>query len=340
MPHSSVPPVCPAEAEPSPAAGPRAHTGACVMEASSPGHGTVTATDYIASQQFRHQKDTLMRDLPTPTQPLFDSLPNGLGGQSARRRLHRPSDTTASESPVLSVAWARHQDEVVEAQRLRYKVFAEEMGARLTSKVPELDVDMFDAFCDHLIVRDMATLKVVGTYRVLPPHQAKRIGCLYAESEFDLVRLSHLRPKMLELGRSCVHRDYRSGSVIMALWGGLGEYLQRWGIESMLGCASVPMSDGGHYAASLHRLFSERFLAPIEYHAFPRLPLPVEDLNQQLDVEPPALIKGYLRLGARICGLPAWDPDFNVADFLTLLRVGDMNPRYARHFLGLNNKTA
>ncbi|QYY30466.1 MULTISPECIES: GNAT family N-acetyltransferase [Cupriavidus] len=281
-----------------------------------------------------------MRDLPTPTQPLFDSLPNGLGGQSARRRLHRPSDTTASESPVLSVAWARHQDEVVEAQRLRYKVFAEEMGARLTSKVPELDVDMFDAFCDHLIVRDMATLKVVGTYRVLPPHQAKRIGCLYAESEFDLVRLSHLRPKMLELGRSCVHRDYRSGSVIMALWGGLGEYLQRWGIESMLGCASVPMSDGGHYAASLHRLFSERFLAPIEYHAFPRLPLPVEDLNQQLDVEPPALIKGYLRLGARICGLPAWDPDFNVADFLTLLRVGDMNPRYARHFLGLNNKTA
>ncbi len=306
-----------------------------VTEASSPGHGTVTAAHYIASQQFRHQKDILMRDLPTPTQPLFDSLPNGLGGQTARSRLHRQSDK-ASESPALSVAWARHQDEVVEAQRLRYKVFAEEMGARLTSSVPELDIDMFDGYCDHLIVRDMATLRVVGTYRVLPPHQAKRLGCLYAESEFDLVRLAHLRPKMLELGRSCVHRDYRSGSVIMALWGGLGEYLQRWGIESMLGCASVPMSDGGHYAASLHRLFSERYLAPIEYHAFPRLPLPVEDLNQQLEVEPPALIKGYLRLGAKICGQPAWDPDFNVADFLTLLRVNDMNPRYARHFLGLN----
>ncbi|SPC13071.1 Hemolysin [Cupriavidus oxalaticus] len=306
-----------------------------VTEASSPGHGTVTAPHYIASQQFRHQKDILMRDLPTPTQPLFDSLPNGLGGQTARSRLHRQSDK-ASESPALSVAWARHQDEIVEAQRLRYKVFAEEMGARLTSSVPELDIDMFDGYCDHLIVRDMATLRVVGTYRVLPPHQAKRLGCLYAESEFDLVRLSHLRPKMLELGRSCVHRAYRSGSVIMALWGGLGEYLQRWGIESMLGCASVPMSDGGHYAASLHRLFSERYLAPIEYHAFPRLPLPVEDLNQQLEVEPPALIKGYLRLGAKICGQPAWDPDFNVADFLTLLRVNDMNPRYARHFLGLN----
>jgi putative hemolysin len=233
------------------------------------------------------------------------------------------------------VAWARHQDEVEEAQRLRYKVFAEEMGARLQTSTPDMDVDMFDAYCDHLIVRDQETLKVVGTYRALPPHQAKRIGCLYAESEFDLVRLNHLRPKMLEVGRSCVHRDFRSGSVIMALWGGLGEYLQRYGLESLLGCASVPMSDGGHYAASLYRQFAERSLAPIEYHAFPRVPLPVDDLNQTLDVDPPALIKGYLRLGAKICGLPAWDPDFNVADFLTLLRVRDMNPRYARHFLGL-----
>lgn len=276
-----------------------------------------------------------MRDLPTPTQPLFDSLPNGLAGHPGRRRLHRQSVAQQDAATALSVAWARHQDEVVEAQRLRYKVFAEEMGARLSTSSPELDIDMFDAYCDHLIVRDLATLKVVGTYRVLPPHQAKRIGCLYAESEFDLVRLAHLKPKMVELGRSCVHRDYRTGSVIMALWGGLGEYLQRWGIESMLGCASVPINDGGHIAASLSRVFARDYLAPIEYHAFPRLPLPVHELNQDLEVEPPALIKGYLRLGARICGMPAWDPDFNVADFLTLLRVGDMNPRYARHFLGL-----
>ena len=276
-----------------------------------------------------------MRDLPTPTQPLFDSLPTGQSGQSARRRLPRQQQDQSNPTPAFTVAWARHQDEVEEAQRLRYKVFAEEMGARLHTATPGMDVDMFDAYCDHLIVRDQETLKVVGTYRALPPHQAKRIGCLYAESEFDLVRLNHLRPKMLEVGRSCVHRDYRSGSVIMALWGGLGEYLQKYGLESLLGCASVPMSDGGHYAASLYRQFAERSLAPIEYHAFPRVPLPVEDLNQTLDVDPPALIKGYLRLGAKICGLPAWDPDFNVADFLTLLRVRDMNPRYARHFLGL-----
>ena len=245
---------------------------------------------------------------------------------------HPVSQKTSAAS--LSISWARHQDEVEEAQRLRYKVFAEEMGANLPSAKNGLDQDLFDAWCDHLIVRDEETLRVVGTYRVLTPHQARKLGSLYSESEFDLIRLTHLRPKMIELGRSCVHQDYRTGSVIMALWSGLGRYMVQGGYESMLGCASVSMADGGHYAASLHQQFSEKHLAPIEYRVFPRLALPVDNLNQSLMVEPPALIKGYLRLGAKICGAPAWDPDFNTADFLTLLRLSELHPRYARHFLG------
>jgi len=119
----------------------------------------------------------------------------------------------------------------------------------------------------------------------------------------------------------------------MALWSGLGRYMVQGGYETMLGCASVSMADGGHYAASLYRQFSQMHLAPIEYRAFPRLALPIESLNQQLAVEPPTLVKGYLRLGAKICGAPAWDPDFNTADFLTLLRLGEMHPRYAKHFI-------
>ena len=239
-----------------------------------------------------------------------------------------------AHQPALMISWARHQDEVEEAQRLRYKVFVEEMGATLPKAKEGLDQDLFDNWCDHLIVRDEETLRVVGTYRVLPPHQAAKLGSLYSESEFDLTRLANLRPKMIELGRSCVHQDYRTGSVIMALWGGLGRYMLQGGYETMLGCASVSMADGGHYAASLYRQFGKSHIAPIEYRAFPRLALPVESLNQQLDVEPPPLIKGYLRLGAKICGAPAWDPDFNTADFLTLLRLDDLHPRYVRHFLG------
>ena len=120
--------------------------------------------------------------------------------------------------PALQITWASSPNEIKEAQRLRYKVFADEMGANLPANPENLDIDDFDAYCDHLLIRDQETLKVVGTYRVLPPHKALEIGRLYSDSEFDLTRLNHLRPKMVELCRSCVHADYRSGAVIMAWW--------------------------------------------------------------------------------------------------------------------------
>jgi putative hemolysin len=243
-----------------------------------------------------------------------------------------PVVKTQKQSPI-QVYVARDLAEVKEAQRLRYRVFAEEMGASLPFNAEGLDVDSFDAYCDHLIVRDRETLQVVGTYRVLPPDQAKIIGRLYSESEFDLARLQHLLPKAVEIGRSCVHEDYRSGAVIMALWAGLGSYMKQHGYEIMLGCASVPMGDGGHYAASLNRILQEKHLSSNEYRTFPKLPLPLDKLNSNLDVDPPPLLKGYLRIGAKICGEPAWDPDFNTADFLTMFRLSDMNPKYAKHFL-------
>ena len=233
----------------------------------------------------------------------------------------------------FKVSWAMHADEIKEAQRLRYKVFAEEMGASLPANSEGLDVDEFDAYCDHLLVRDPETLRVIGTYRVLTPHKAVELGRLYSDSEFDLSRLNHLRPKMVEVGRSCVHQDYRSGAVIMALWSGLGQYMKQHDYEIMLGCASIPMADGGHYAASLYNSLSPEQMAPVENHAFPKLPLPLDRLNGGLDVEAPPLIKGYLKLGAKICSAPAWDPDFNTADLLTMLRLSEMNPRYAKHFL-------
>ena len=243
--------------------------------------------------------------------------------------------TTKPKRPAFQITWASTPNEIKEAQRLRFKVFAEEMGANLAQNSEGLDVDEFDAYCDHLLIRDQETLKVVCTYRVLPPHKAQEIGRLYSDSEFDLTRLNHLRPKMVELGRSCVHADYRSGAVIMALWSGLAQYMQKHNYEIMLGCASIPMADGGHFAASLYNSLSEEQMAPTENHAFPRLPLPLDKLNGGLDVEPPPLIKGYLKLGAKICSAPAWDPDFNTADLLTMLRLSEINPRYAKHFLNM-----
>jgi len=273
-----------------------------------------------------------MNELPTPTLPLSPvSLPRG--------SLHRPDQVIpAADRGGVQVSWARHEDEVRQAQRLRYQVFADEMGARLDTWIPGHDVDLFDDYCEHLLVRDASTREVVGTYRVLTPAQAMRVGSTYSDTEFDLTRLRAHRERMVELGRSCVHPDHRQGGVIMALWGALAEFMVRNRLDTMIGCASIPMlhqgSVSGDAAASIWQQVRETHLAPIEFQVRPRLPLPVEQLDGSLAVEPPALIKGYLRLGAKVLGPPAWDPDFNTADLPMLMRIADLPPRYRRHFLG------
>src|SRR5690606_33111229 len=210
----------------------------------------------------------------------------------------------AQEPGHLSFSFARNPSEVAEAQRLRYKVFAEEMGARLSSK-DGFDRDGFDAFCDHLLIRESNTNEVVGTYRILSPAMANEAGGYYSAGEFDLSRLSHLFDRTVEVGRACVHPDYRNGGTISLLWAGLAKYMQVNRYEYMIGCGSIGMADGGHHAASLYRRLQDDYLSPPEYRAFPRCPLPLDGLNAELQVSCPPLIKGYLRLGAYICGEPA-----------------------------------
>ena len=246
--------------------------------------------------------------------------------------------TGGLERNKITVSWANHQDEVREAQRLRHQVFAVEMGATLPSTITGHDIDLFDNFCEHLLVRDVPSNEVIGTYRVLTPAQAERVGSTYSDTEFDLTRLRSLRESMVELGRSCVHADHRHGGVIMALWSALAEFMVRNQLDTMIGCASIPMLHNGvisgDVAASIWNKVRHSHLAPIEYHVRPRRPLPLEHLNCHLDVDPPALIKGYLRLGAKVLGPPAWDPDFNSADLPMLMRIADLPMRYRKHFLG------
>jgi len=257
---------------------------------------------------------------------------------AGRRQPHSFLQAPPIAAQGIRVEWARHLDEVREAQRLRYQVFAGEMGARLGGALPGHDVDLFDDYCEHLLVRATPTQQVVGTYRVLTPTQARRVGSFYADVEFDLWRLRALRGRMVELGRSCVHPDHRSGGVILALWGALGAFMASNGLDTMIGCASIPMEhDGtasGAAAASIWRQLRQTHLAPVEHHVTPRLPLPLQQLDDSLDVEPPALIRGYLRLGAKVLGAPAWDPDFHAADLPMMMRTADLSARYRKHFLG------
>ncbi len=278
-----------------------------------------------------------MKELPNPT---FALSPIAMPRGSLHQSRHAVSPALVQRPVVgkISVSWARHQDEVRQAQRLRYQVFALEMGAVLSKTLPGHDIDLFDDYCEHLLVRDADSQEVIGTYRVLTPTQANRVGSTYSDTEFDLTRLRGLRSRMVELGRSCVHAEHRHGGVILALWGALAEFMARNQLDTMIGCASIPMQhndvSSGHAAASIWRQVRQSHLAAIEYRVTPRLALPVEQLDDSLEVEPPALIKGYLRLGAKVLGAPAWDPDFNSADLPMMMRIGDLPPRYFRHFSG------
>ncbi len=235
--------------------------------------------------------------------------------------------------PKLSVSLAQSEWDVIEAQKLRFRIFAGELGANLPTRTPGVDQDIYDPYCEHLIVRDDNSGAVVGTYRILSPENARKVGNYYSENEFDLTRLQHLRPRMVEIGRSCVHADYRTGATITLLWAGLAKYMIENRYEYLIGCASISMADGGHAAASMYSRLGEN-MSPLEYRVFPRCPLPLAALRNDLPAELPPLIKGYLRAGAYVCGDPAWDPDFNTADLPILMPMSRMNSRYAKHFTG------
>jgi putative hemolysin len=232
----------------------------------------------------------------------------------------------------LSVGWARHDDEVRQAQRLRHAVFAEELGARLQTPLAGHDVDRYDDFCEHLLVRHEETGEVVGTYRALTPSQARLAGSTYTDTEFDLAPLAPLRSRMLELGRSCVHPQHRHGAVILALWSALAQFMSHNELDTMIGCASIPLLHGGSSAAAVWNRLRRTHMAAPPLHIAPHRPLPLPPAQQLLglDVKPPPLIHGYLRLGAKVLGPPAWDPQFNTADLPLLVRLADLPQRYRR----------
>ena len=253
--------------------------------------------------------------------------------------LRSASETVTTAPARLGFEFAHSAEAVGEAQALRYRVFVEEMGARIADKVEGAERDIFDPHCDHLLVRDHRSGEVVGTYRILAPSKARAIGGFYSDEEFDLTRLAHLRDEMVELGRSCVHPEYRNGATIALLWSGIAQYMSTRDYRYLIGCASVPLADGGAAAARVWQQVQAAHLGPIEWRVFPRCPLPPEILTPraagaEAGAALPPLIKGYLRAGGQVCGEPAWDPDFNTADLFMLLPMERLNRRHAARFMG------
>ncbi|WP_426135622.1 L-ornithine N(alpha)-acyltransferase [Pseudomonas sp. PWP3-1b2] len=219
-----------------------------------------------------------------------------------------------------------------EAQALRFKVFSGEFNAKLKGAELGLDMDDYDAHCSHIGVRDLNSGRLVATTRLLDHQAASTLGKFYSEEEFSLHGLLHLQGPILEIGRTCVDPAYRNGGTIAVLWGELAEVLNHGGYSYLMGCASIPMHDGGIQAHAIMQRLRERYLCNEHLRAEPKKPLPALDLPSNVIAEMPPLLKAYMRLGAKICGEPCWDEDFQVADVFILLKRDELCPRYARHF--------
>ncbi|MBS0243543.1 MAG: GNAT family N-acetyltransferase [Proteobacteria bacterium] len=226
----------------------------------------------------------------------------------------------------------RTGSELIEAQRLRWRVFSEEFGATLSSGDCGIDRDAFDDHCVHVVVRECVSGEIIGTYRILTGEASRASGGFYSETEFNFERLEPLRPRIAELGRSCVHPDYRTGGVIAMLWAAIASFISMQGCDLLIGCASVPMIDDGELATKIYRELGRTHLAPEGFRARPRNPLPLRERGQDGAASLPPLFKGYLRAGAWICGAPHWDEAFRSADFMMMLKTSNLSTRHARHY--------
>lgn len=241
---------------------------------------------------------------------------------------------------AIEVRLARDPDEVAAAQRIRYRVFYEEMGAKPTAEMRALDrdFDAYDAVCDHLLV--LAEGEVVGTYRLIRRAAAAQIGRFYSESEFDLSPLLAVPGEVLELGRSCVDARWRHRGTLQMLWQGLAAYMADHNIRLLFGCGSLPGTDPTALAAQLTYL-RDCHLAPPALRACAlsrRDTIAFDDLAASWDARKvlaslPPLLKGYLRLGGTIGEGAVIDHQFNTTDVLVVVNAAEIAGRYVKRFV-------
>ncbi|OWL98194.1 phosphohistidine phosphatase [Mycolicibacterium peregrinum] len=250
------------------------------------------------------------------------------------------TDSATPDAPRYTLLLSADPDLIEAAQRLRHDVFTSEPGFALAGTTDGRDADRFDEHCDHLLVREDRTGELVGCYRMLPPPGAIAAGGLYTATEFDVRGLDALRPSLVEMGRAVVRTDHRNGAVVLLMWAGILAYLDRSGYDYVTGCVSVPVAgnaDGppGTQIRGVRDFVRRRHAAPAEHTVYPYRPVVLDGRGLD-DIDPPSrttvppLMRGYLRLGAQVCGEPAHDPDFGVGDFPALLDKRRADVRYLK----------
>jgi len=246
---------------------------------------------------------------------------------------------TVTSEPVLAatslyrVSLAQTPDDLIECQRLRYLVFNLELREGLsTSDRSNLDIDPFDSFCDHLMVRDIESGRLVGTYRLQTGMTAARNMGYYGDQFFDFSIYQPILREVLELGRACVHEDFRNMMVVHSLWKGIAVYATRTESRYLLGCNSISSQDE-NYGMAMYESLKGKYLVEPALRTVPQPGCRCQSTGEPVAVtRPPRLFRAYLDISAKICGPPAIDREFKTIDFLTLVDLAKLPDRVRTRF--------
>jgi len=233
---------------------------------------------------------------------------------------------------LFRVGLAESLDDLIACQRLRYLVFNCELGEGLdVSARTGLDRDQFDFICDHLMVTDATSGLLVGTYRMQSGYRAKGNLGYYGEGLFDFAPFEEIRPEVLELGRACVHQEYRNTPVLNMLWKGIARYAVSCGARYLIGCSSVTSQDENEGVA-LYDALREKYLVEPNLRTTPKPGHECHSNGATLPPRPPRLFRAYLDISGRLCGPPAIDREFKTIDFLTLFDLQRLPDRVRTRF--------
>jgi putative hemolysin len=266
------------------------------------------------------------------------ALTDHLGGGLPARQIAQAQSSVAGNVESISRAHYRLRlamstADLRAAQVLRFVVFNLELQEGLEQSYATcLDADAFDEVCDHLLVEDLRTGEVIGTYRLQTgPTAASKLG-YYSAQEFDFSPYEPWRHELVELGRACVHSSHRNFVVLSLLWKGIANYAKSHGCRYLIGCSSLTSQDPALGMAAYREM--QRYLVPEQWRTNP---LPAFDCssNQPPVHAPkiPKLLTAYLALGARICGPPALDKEFKTIDFLTFLDLYSMPAKMMARYM-------
>lgn len=242
----------------------------------------------------------------------------------------QPKQLIRVETENFILKTAETQFELREVLKLRHEIFYEELQGK--SHENRVDVDEFDQLCDHLVIIDKKNFRVVGTYRVISSLYSQKF---YSEGEFQIGEFLAQPGNKLELGRACIHKDFRTGAVIQLLWKGICEYIKRTDTKFLFGCASVQTVDPWVAGLILQYLKREG-LSKDDFHVSPTekytLALPEPEITTNVEELIPPLVHSYVKAGAKFHGAPAWDADFNCFDYFMVLNVDEMSRLFKRRF--------